>query len=182
MCRPIQYLYLIVFEPVIHLLGSVWTCTILLEDDLLLFQLIILYGPKEFILKYANIKVRVHPPLYPTGIACTLARHTTPNHHRTPPILYLTFYILVCRAITRPSPYPLSSMRPKTLYNGLIRPNDMFSISCRPVLVSVYPVSMHLLLMWKESGFLLLASRLQSCLLQNTRNGIMTEVSPCLFS
>src|SRR5208337_2493928 len=175
MCRPIQYLYLVVFEPVIHLLGSVWTCTILLEDDLLPFQLVKLYGLKEFILKYANIKVRVHPPLYPTGIAYTLACYTTPNHNRTSPMLYLTFYIPVYKTITRPSPYPLSSMRPKTLYNGLIRPNDTFPISCRPVLVGVYPVSMYLLLMWKESGFFLLASCLQSCLLQNIRNGIITE-------
>src|SRR5208282_5968189 len=147
MCRPIQYLYLVVFEPIIYLLGGVWACTILLKDDLLPFQLVKLYGPKEFILKYANIKVRVHPPLYPTGIACTLARHTTLNHNRISPMLYLTFYILVCKTITRPSPYPLSSMRPKMLYNGLIRPNDMFPISCRPVLMGVYSVSIHFLLM-----------------------------------
>src|SRR5271169_13157 len=97
-------------------------------------------------------------------------------------MLYLTFYILVYKTIIRPSPYPLLSMRPKMLYNDLIRPNDMFPISCRPVLVGVYPVSTYLLLMWKESGFLLLASHLQSCLLQDMRNGIMIEVSPCLFS
>src|SRR5271169_4760311 len=177
MCRPIQYLYLVVFEPVIHLLGDVWACTILLEDDLLPFQLVKLYGPKEFILKYANIKVRVHLPLYPTGIACTLAHHTIPNHYRTPPMLYLTFYILVCKAITMPSPYPLSSMRPKMLNNGLIRPNDTFPISGIPVLVGIYPVSMYLLLIWKESGFILIASHLQSCLLQDRQKGIMTEVS-----
>src|SRR5271169_3415147 len=92
--------------------------------------------------------------------------HTTPNHDRTPAMLYLTFYIPVSKAFTRPLPYPLPSMRPKTFNNHLIGPNDAFPISFRPVLMCVYPVSMHLLMPWKEPGFLLLASSFKARLLQ----------------
>src|SRR5271169_4765858 len=97
--------------------------------------------------------------------AYTLVSHTAPNHDRTPAMLCFTFYILVSKTLTRPSPYPLPSMRPKTFNNHPFRPNDAFPISCRPVLRCIYPVSTRLLMPCKESGFHQLASCLQSDLL-----------------
>jgi len=135
-----------VFEPFEHLGYCMHACTILLKDDLLPFELIKLYGLEEFILKYGNIKISIHVLLYPPGMANSLTRHTTPNHNRTPPMLNLAFDIPVSKAITWPSPYPLLSMRPKTFNNHLVRPNNTFLISFRPVLVEINPVSSYLLI------------------------------------
>src|SRR5271169_3981092 len=155
---------------------------ILLEDDLLTFKLVILYSLEEFILKHANIKVSVYPPLHPAGKAYSLVSHTAPNHNRTPAMLCLTFYIPVSKAITRPLPYPLPSMRPKTFNNYLIRPNDAFSISFRPLLMHVYPVSTRLLMPWKEPRFLLLASSFKASLSQGTGYGVINSESVFLTS
>src|SRR5271169_1401268 len=135
-----------VFEPFEHLGCCMHACTILLKDDLLPFELIKLYGLEEFILKYGNIKISIHVPLYPPGMANSLTRHTTLNHNRTPPMLNLAFDIPVSKAITWPSLYPLLSMRPKTFNNHLIKLNNTFLISFRPVLVEINLVSLCLLM------------------------------------
>src|SRR6476620_3071514 len=81
--RPLQHLHSLVFEPLAGETGGMFGIVVLLEDDLVDFQLMPLEGLEELVVEDVRVELCVHPTIDAARVADALSRHTAP-HHQAP--------------------------------------------------------------------------------------------------
>jgi hypothetical protein len=99
-----------VLEPGFGLFASMFRVIILLEDNILAPFLKVLDGLLKFILQNADIKVRIHPALNPSGIANSFPAHTALHHQGSPSKLNSGLNQSVTEALTLLFPSPLPAI------------------------------------------------------------------------
>ena len=121
LCRPYHLMYGIVLEPFLGLLALVLGVVVLLEDDIALLHIPSVKAPKQIILQNLLVKLPIHVSINPDNTPNPRTMLHASPHHDIAATVFHRFASGACsEPFTRPFPYPLVAIGPKTINLGLI--------------------------------------------------------------
>ena len=126
LCRPCQYLNLIIFKLFMSSIRCMLWIIILLENDPALVQLIIADSLKKIVIKNAGIYLCIHTTINSACIPNSLSYYAIPHHQTSTTKFHCALNILVYQLIIWTFPCPDMAIRLKMVYFSLIRPNNTF--------------------------------------------------------